>query len=76
VREMLDYVKVIWNSWNKVPNQTHRIFRDNQFKIFYSMEEADEFIEELKQSPGTVQFHKETYEFFRVNDFDKAASAD
>jgi hypothetical protein len=40
------------------------------------MEEADEFIEELKQSPGTVQFHKETYEFFRVNDFDKAASAD
>jgi hypothetical protein len=71
VREMLDYVKVIWKSWNKTPNQTYRILKDNQFRVFHSMEEANEFIKELEQTPGMIHIHKETYEFFRVNDIDK-----
>jgi hypothetical protein len=68
---MLNYVKVIWKSWNKVPNQTYRVIRDNQLRVFRFMEEANEFIKELEQTPGVIDIHKETHEFFRVNDIDK-----
>ena len=69
---MLDHVKVTWKSWNKIPNQTYRALRDNQFRVFRSMEEANEFIKELEQTPGMIHIHEETYEFFRVNDIDEA----
>lgn len=65
---MLNHVKVIWKSWNKVPNQTYRVLKDNQFRVFRSMEEANKFIKELEQTPGVIHIYKETHEFFRVND--------
>jgi hypothetical protein len=68
---MLDHVKVIWKSWNKVPNQTYRVLKDNQFRVFRSMAEANAFIKELEQTPGVIHIRKETHEFFRVNDIDQ-----
>jgi hypothetical protein len=58
---MIDYIRVTWKCWDE-----NGILRDNQFEIFHSHEEADAFIDKLKNTSGTINFFKTTCEFFRL----------
>lgn len=60
---MIDYIRVTWKCWDE-----DGVLRDNQFKMFYSHEEADAFIDKLKNSPNTITYFKTTCEFFRLRD--------
>jgi hypothetical protein len=59
---MIDYIKVTWKCYDE-----YGVIRDNKFEIFHSHEEADAFIDKLKNSPNTITYFKTTCEFFRVN---------
>jgi hypothetical protein len=58
---MIDYIKVSWKWWNE-----ENIIQDNQFEIFHSHEEANAFIEKLKNTSGMIHIHKTTCEFFKI----------